>query len=529
MGIVGCPNLSYCKATPERAGAANHAVFAFRQFLNGMRKSIALLTGVVFAWGCATAVTSISPAVKAATFSWRFAGLKAVRDNKDLATWRNLTGMPEFPGFQSNLVQRVAISLARPLSKDGASQTNLVKALKPIAEDLVQYPTVYELNEQGGSNVWTLAIQIPNDRHDAWKSSWSAIEKEGKTEGAKLNREGNWTTLGNGSTKAVLEKAKQQTADVLQMNGDALLLKKIIPNLNPSHGDLKVTPRGKGLRTEGKAQFSQDLPFKLTSWEIPTNTIREPLIGFTAIQGVQDRLAKMDAFKKHPAPNQIFIWSDAVSFFSIYAAAKVDNAREFIKDVTMGLNLPELNKKIVGNFEFDTNNYGLYLTGLPVAVPFLRPAHSNDVNFVYLGAMPNSSWISNATPVELAREVAGRTNLVFYDWELGHARMAQIRPMSQIVAMAANKPVSNFNDPANKWLAAAVPMLGNTVTEVTKTGPRELSLVRSSDTGLSAMELFTFVQWVAGPPSEGGSKGRNAAPGLPAPAQPPSKSPPAKQ
>jgi hypothetical protein len=319
-----------------------------------------------------------------------------------------------------------------------------------------------------------------------------------------------------------LDKAKQQTADVLQMSGDALLLKKIIPNLNPSHGDLKVTPRGKGLRAEGKAQFNQDLPFKLTAWEIPTNTIREPLIGFTAIQGVQNRLSKMDAFKKHPAPNQIFIWSDAISFFSMYAAAKVDNAREFIKDVTMGLNLPELNKKIVGNFEFDTNNYGLYLTGLPIAVPFLRPAHSNDVNFVYLGAMPNAAWSSNATPAELTREVASRTNLVFYDWELSHARMTQIRPMSQIAAMASRKTVSDYNDPANKWLAAAATTLGNTVTEVTKTGVRELSLVRSSDTGLSAMELFTFVQWVAGPPSATASKPAGSSPPtqIPKPAQP---------
>src|SRR5689334_9092521 len=159
--------------------------------LNGMRKSMVVLTGVVFAWGCATATNGLVPAAQAATFSWRFAGLKAVRDNKDLVTWANATALPEFAGFQSNLVQRVAASLAKPLSQGGANETNIAKALKPIAEDLVAYPTVYELNEQGGSNTWTLAIQIPNDRHTLWQSSWAAIEKNGKTEGTKLNREGN--------------------------------------------------------------------------------------------------------------------------------------------------------------------------------------------------------------------------------------------------------------------------------------------------------------------------------------------------
>src|SRR4051812_7609542 len=240
-------------------GRGNACALCVPAILNGMRKLNVLVTGVVFAWGCATAAIAMAPSASAATLSWRFAGLKAVRDNKDLVTWREVTALPEFAGFQSNLVQRVASSLAKPLSQGGANETNIAKALKPIAEDLVAYPTVYELNEQGGSNTWTLAIQIPNDRHALWQSSWTSIEKNGKTEGAKLNREGNWTTLGNGSSKAVLEKAKQPTTDVLEINGDALLLKKIVPNLKPSHAELKVTPRGKGLRLEGKAQFEEDL------------------------------------------------------------------------------------------------------------------------------------------------------------------------------------------------------------------------------------------------------------------------------
>jgi hypothetical protein len=493
-----------------------------------MRKLIVLLTAVAFAWGPVTAVNPVACSAQAASFSWRFAGLKAVRQNKDLVTWQNVTGLPEFAGFQSNLVQRVAMSLAKPLSQGGANEADIAKALKPIAEDLVAYPTVYELNEQNGATNWTLAIQIPNDRHELWKSSWSAVEKSGKTEGAKLSREGNWTVLGNGPSKPVLDKAKQPTTDVLQINGDALLLKRIVPDLKPTHAELKVTPRGKGLRAEGKAEFGEDLPFKLTPWDIPTNTIREPLVGFTAIQGVADRLSKLDAFKKHPAPNQVFIWNQKISFFSMYAAAKVDDARAFVKDVAMGLNLAELNKKIFGNFEFDTNHYGLYLTGLPIAVPFLRPAHSNDVNFVYAGTMPMGTWSSNAMPAELAHEVTSRTNLVYYDWELGNGRLTQIRPMSQLAAMASRKPVANMSDPANKWLTAAEEKFGNTITEISKTGPRELWFIRSSDSGLSAMELFTFVQWVAGPPTAlptapaGKSAKPSPRPG-PAPTRPPAK------
>jgi hypothetical protein len=272
-----------------------------------------------------------------------------------------------------------------------------------------------------------------------------------------------------------------------------------VPNLKPTKTELKVTTRGKGLRSEGKAQFAEDLAIALAPWQIPTNTIREPLIGFTAIQGVSNRLAKLDAFKKHPAPNQLFIWSESISVFSMFAAAKVDNAKSFVQDLALGLNRPDFLEKIVGRLEFDTNNYGVYLTGLPVAVPFVRPAHTNDINFVFAGTMPMSRFSSNTIPAELTREVVTRTNLVYYDWELGHARLQQIRPLSQIAAMASRKPVANLTDPANKWLSAAESKFGNTITEISKTGPRELSLVRSSDSGLSALELFAFVQWVAGP------------------------------
>jgi hypothetical protein len=125
-------------------------------------------------------------------------------------------------------------------------------------------------------------------------------------------------------------------------------------------------------------------------------------------------------------------------------------------------------------------------------------------------------------PAELTREVASRTNLLYYDWELGQARLAQIRPLSQIAAMASRKTVSNLTDPANKWLVAAENRFGNTITEISKSGPRELALVRSSDSGMSAMELFAFAQWVAGPPPKNpahtGSK--MPTPMLPAPVAP---------
>lgn len=455
------------------------------------------LAALACAWG-------IVSEVSAASLSWRFAGLNALRDKKELVTWKEVSGLPEFAGFETNLVRRVASTLAKQLSHGEGNEAELIGQLTPISADLIAYPTIYELDHAGGSNTWTLAIQIPEDHHATWTKSWDSITKAGKSDGAKVSREGQWTVLGNGSPKGVLDRAKQQTPDVLQIEGDGSFLQKLLPGLKPTKTELHVSAQGNSLRSDGKIQLAEDLPFHLTPWEIPANTIREPLLGFTAIQGVSNHLARLDAFKKHPSPNQLFIWNEDVSPFSAFAAVKVDDPKSFVEDFAKGINLQEAGKKIVGNLELNTNTHRLSLMGLPIVVPFVGPAHPDDPNFIFGGFMPIAEFSSNAMPAELKREVASRTNLVYYDWELTGGRAGQLRPLTQLVSMATRQPVRTFDDPASKWLIAAEKKLGNAITEISTTGPRELTLIRRSTLGPTALELIRFVNWVAGPPTENG-------------------------
>ena len=43
---------------------------------------------------------------------------------------------------------------------------------------------------------------------------------------------------------------------------------------------------GGNVRTAGQLNFPKPLPFELEPWNIPTNLIHEPLVSFTAVQGV---------------------------------------------------------------------------------------------------------------------------------------------------------------------------------------------------------------------------------------------------
>jgi hypothetical protein len=48
------------------------------------------------------------------------------------------------------------------------------------------------------------------------------------------------------------------------------------------------------------------------------------------------------------------------------------------------------------------------------------------------------------------------------------------------------------------WLKAVSPMLGNTVTEITVTSPKQLTLVRKSHIGFNALELVLLTRWLDG-------------------------------
>ncbi len=80
--------------------------------------------------------------------------------------------------------------------------------------------------------------------------------------------------------------------------------------------------------------------------------------------------------------------------------------------------------------------------------------------------------------------------------------------------------------PGGEWIDAAAPLLGDTVTEVTRTGPAELSLVRQSRLGFSSLEIIHLLRWIENPgfpgwqepppqPAEEPPSARPAAPALP--------------
>src|SRR5438045_3459335 len=93
-------------------------------------------------WVVLTVAFGLLPNLHAASFSWRFIGLNALKDKKDLLVLQQVTGLPEFEGFRTNLAARVAATIAKPLAQKGGNEAELTKLLNPIAADLTAFPTI---------------------------------------------------------------------------------------------------------------------------------------------------------------------------------------------------------------------------------------------------------------------------------------------------------------------------------------------------------------------------------------------------
>ncbi len=105
----------------------------------------------------------------------------------------------------------------------------------------------------------------------------------------------------------------------------------------------------------------------------------------------------------------------------------------------------------------------------------------------------------------------GVSDIVYYNWELTSLRVHQWRLFAEIMPLLA--PVSGHNSPVQtdkktpppyvaveNWLAGMEFALGNTVTEVTRTAPDELTVTRSAPLVFTGLELVWLSYWLADVP-----------------------------
>jgi hypothetical protein len=249
---------------------------------------------------------------------------------------------------------------------DGAAQ------LRPLLDDLLTAEWFLDARSAAdGSPEFALAIRLDNNRAQLWQNnlaavleSWTKIptqkiaggwqlKKHRPPDSIRFVRTGDWAVfsceqadfaLGNGVVAEISATAAKNYW--LSVDADWPQLAKIFPALKLAdlpEAKLQVIGRGGNLLLDGKIISPQPFAFALDKWRLPTNTVHQPVISFTAARGIAPWLQKQgwaQPFLISPVPNQVFFWALQGIPFQTFAAVPVPDANAALVQLNNKLSAP---------------------------------------------------------------------------------------------------------------------------------------------------------------------------------------------
>jgi hypothetical protein len=264
---------------------------------------------------------------------------------------------------------------------------------------------------------------------------------------------------------------------------------------------LTIGGKGESLRTKARLYFPEKVAWTPEPWRFPTNRINEPINSFTVARGLVPFWKQIKAAPEpglEPLPSQFCLWDRSGGFVRSILTVPMDDPTN--RMIRLASTLPKFLQSNLGSnarLNYVTNRSLLVLDGLPVMSPSVAPLRQNGVNYLLATLLP-SSTSTNMAPAELFSQL-GRGDLAYYDWEITQEKLAHARQLFQVVDMGHHRKLPQRDEPSQEWLVAVAPHLGNTATEITVSGPKELTLSRKSHIGLTGFELVALTRWLDSP------------------------------
>jgi len=267
---------------------------------------------------------------------------------------------------------------------------------------------------------------------------------------------------------------------------------------------LAVTAPDDALHITGKCFFPENLSLNLEPWRMPTNTLHQPFVSFTAVRGFAGWFASQpwaQAYQISPVPNQLFVWALPQIPYQTFAALPVPDSSVALSQAYARLESVLAAQKTAGtfmtSFQLEETNNEVSLIGVPFIAPFLRAVREPAGQFLLAGAFPNTPR-SKPLPADLFQRLAEK-NLLLYHWEITAERLPQALNLSQLGLLLSSRQQLVGESASLKWILQIAPKLGNTVTEITQTGPAEMTFTRKAPGGLTAVELLALGNWLEAP------------------------------
>jgi hypothetical protein len=268
--------------------------------------------------------------------------------------------------------------------------------------------------------------------------------------------------------------------------------------------EMTIGGDGKNVRTRCEFSFPQPTFQQPEPWIIPTNLLHDPIISFTAVQGLKPWLAKQTFWSdlRLPGPpNQVYFWAqDGLPYMSYFATLLPDgsNAVYRLTERLLRGGNEWLGTHSVGQFKRAAVGNEVDWTDLAMITPLMKSTSVANGSFVWGGLVP-ILLTNRPVPPQLLVQVLGHEDVLYYDWELTALRIQQWLYTGQFFRVLFSKAQLPAQSLAMAWLTTVGPKLSNCTTVITRNGTNRLSLVRKSGIGLTAVEIHLLADWLESP------------------------------
>jgi hypothetical protein len=521
--------------------------------------SLAALSAILACAGLSF-TNSAAGSADAVAVQYHFAGGAGLAGNTNFNRATQIFDLPPARHFQDLVLDRLAGVYANALQLDPGSDSSTL--LRPMLNDLLQAESMGSFGGHDKSRMdFVLAARLDAKSAAAWqKRLETALHSQGEPltaegfSGRRWNRPGNnslwilrargWTVAGRGEDllsvrSEYLQNIKQDNRPAPVMKDSWLgaevdwpLLATWVPlaksPLKLARTIVDVTASNGRMRATTYVTYPEAIPWQSQPWRIPKGLVSSPLSSFTASRNLGAYLNLNEALSRlsnHPLTGQLFCWALRELALENYAAWPVTDGVNTMRK--LGASAPTVLNPLLAasdhtQLTWTPKDNRLSWIRLPLTGPTLEPAHDKSGEFLLAKLFPMESKHASASD-QLWNQFEQRDDLVYYDWEWTSPRLMQWRLLNELLPVfpsptpeeaarrqkaARNaKPSALSNQPqtpmaiTEAWLAElSAPVLGNTVTEVTRTSPTELTIERNSQFLFTGLELVLLSHWLADAP-----------------------------
>lgn len=400
--------------------------------------------------------------------------------------------------------------------------------LRPLLDDFLKSAWCLEMGGTPAAPEYALAIHLDAKRAQLWQDnlrslleSWTKIRAGNVSGGWELKkdlppnlfrivRKDDWVVIGLGQNELPLSDAWSKGVKIPEAETSWLSVNLDWPRLGQSFPALAkydlpafkmdIIGRGGSFQWAGKINLSQPLP-ALESWKTPTNIIHQPLTSFTAVRGFAPWLQNQSwakQFALSPPPGQAFIWSMGQMPLQTFLCVPVPNGTNALAQLGQNLTAnTNWENHLLSPFAVNRTAWQISLTGVPFISPEILALHEPSGDYLFADGFPNLR-VGKAPPPELLQSLQ-EDQLVYYHWEVTAERLKNLPQLAQLGMLLTRKRELPPGSAADQWLNLVGPTLGSSVTQITQTGPAELSFNRMAQGGLTAGELIALTDWLEAP------------------------------